>query len=279
MGRYVYERVVLIGVDGAGTFFENANTPNLDMIFREGAVSQKVLAAFPTLSAECWATMLLGVAPECHGISGSVIWKKHYDEKSVFPSVFRVIHEKEPEAVLASFCNYSAINSGIVEENLGVYKVNGKDTEITQRVCEYVAENDPKFLFVQFDEVDTTGHRFDYGSEEYFAQISITDGYIRQIYDAYQDRGFLENTLFIVTADHGGLDYKHGGSSVQEKYVMCAVCGKTVVNGTIGDMEIGDCAAIVLYALGLEQPKTWTARVPSGLFERVAAGARPLKNL
>ena len=58
--------------------------------------------------------------------------------------------------------------------------------------------------------------------------------------------------------------------------IMFAATGKTVEKGTIGEMGIRDTASIVLHALGLTQPTTWTARVPSGLFEGVVAGERPV---
>ncbi|MBS6475094.1 MAG: LamG domain-containing protein [Clostridiales bacterium] len=57
---------------------------------------------------------------------------------------------------------------------------------------------------------------------------------------------------------------------------MFAAVGKTVEKGMIGEMGIRDTAAIVLHALGLEQPASWTARVPSGLFKGVTAGERPV---
>ena len=82
--------------------------------------------------------------------------------------------------------------------------------------------------------------------------------------------------MFIVTSDHGGNGKSHGGLTDTEKYVMFAAAGKTVQKGTIGEMEIRDIAAIVLYALGYEAPETWTARVPSGLFNGVVAGERPV---
>ena len=86
----------------------------------------------------------------------------------------------------------------------------------------------------------------------------------------------LNDTLFIVTADHGGNGKSHGGLTDGEKYVMFAAAGKTVQQGTIEDMEIRDTAAVVLYALGYESHENWTARVPSGLFEGVVAGERPV---
>ena len=37
------KRVVLFGIDGAGTFFEKTPTPNIDRLFAKGAVSDRVV--------------------------------------------------------------------------------------------------------------------------------------------------------------------------------------------------------------------------------------------
>ena len=37
------KRAVLFGIDGAGTFFEQTPTPNIDRIFRNGAVCRRAL--------------------------------------------------------------------------------------------------------------------------------------------------------------------------------------------------------------------------------------------
>ena len=59
------KRVILFGIDGAGTFFEQAETPNIDRIFKEGAVSNRTLTELPSISAECWGSMLHGVDCTC----------------------------------------------------------------------------------------------------------------------------------------------------------------------------------------------------------------------
>ena len=101
---------------------------------------------------------------------------------------------------------------------------------------------------------------------------------LNKVLDAYKEIGALEDTLFIVTADHGGFGNCHGGSHDDEKYVMFAACGKTVKNGKIAEMEIRDTPAIILHALGLDdkQPKSWTARIPGDFFIDVDASERPL---
>ncbi len=59
---------------------------------------------------------------------------------------------------------------------------------------------------------------------------------------------------------------------------MCtfAIRGKTVQKqAEIGEMELQDVAAIVLDALGIEQPDNYTARIPTGIYEGRGGGERP----
>ncbi|MBR5279887.1 MAG: alkaline phosphatase family protein, partial [Clostridia bacterium] len=272
-----YKHVVVIGVDGAGAFFRDAQTPNLDKIFAKGAITYKMLSADPTISAQCWGSMLHGVTPEYHRLTNGIVESRAYPSDSLFPSFFKVIRDNNPDAVLASFTNWNPINVGIVEDDIGVYKKGGiGDAALTQEIVAYMADHDPTALFVQFDEADGAGHAGGYGTQTHLDKITELDGYIGQIYEAYAEKGLLDETLFIVTSDHGGNGNSHGGLTDGEKYVMFAACGKSVRKGTIGDIEIRDTAAIVLYALGYDCPETWTARVPSGLFKGVTAKARPV---
>lgn len=272
---YTYKRVALIGVDGAGNFFTKANTPNIDKIFEGGSIAYDVYTSIPSISAECWGSMLHGVTPELHRLTNGLVSSVPYDTDSPFPSVFRVIRENDPDCELASFCNWNPINYGIIENNLGVTENTSGDAELTDKICAYLEDHDPKLLFVQFDEVDGAGHHYGYGTEQHLAQIGITDRYIRRIYDMYEKRGFIDDTLFIVTADHGGFGHGHGGKTEEEMRVMFALKGKTVEKGGAAvDMQIRDSASVVLHALGYKQPENWTSIVPSGIFEGVSASER-----
>ncbi len=272
-----YKYVVIIGVDGAGAFFKDANTPNIDSIFANGAITYNCLTSDPTISAQCWGSLMHGVVPSAHGLTNSIVESKPYPTDSKYPSFFRVIRENDENAILASFCNWNPINIGIIENDIGVYKRGGiSDSALTAEILAYLGENMPTALFVQFDGADGVGHSTGYGTDSQLAMISEIDGYIGQIYEMYKQNGMLDETLFIVTSDHGGTGTNHGGLTDAEKYVMFAATGKNVQKGTIEDMEIRDTAAVVLHALGYENPETWTARVPSGLFEGVTAGSRPV---
>jgi len=270
-----YSRVVILGVDGGGRFFEDTDTPNIDRIFADYATSYDVLTAYPTISAQCWGSMLMGVEPNIHGLTNNKIKYNRYDVDSYYPTIFRVFREANPDAVLASFCNWNAINYGLIESNLGVTEGTGTDFGVCNQVCNYLEENSPNLLFVQFDSVDGAGHKYGYGTKNHLSAITTIDGYIGQIYQKLEDKGLLEDTLFIVTADHGGTpEGDHGGDTDAEKYVFLGIAGKTVQKGEITQVEVRDIAAICATALGLDIPEIWTGRLPLGIFEGIGGGER-----
>ncbi len=272
-----YSHVVVIGVDGAGAWFKDADTPSFDRIFTEGAVTYKALSSKPTISAECWGSMLIGVGPEVHKLTNNRVSVLPYPVWSKHPTVFRFIRKAYPKAELGSYCDWNPINKGIVEKGLGVNKQTAKDKELTPLVCNYIREKKPDFLFVHFDSVDGAGHKNGYGTENHLKAIAEVDKLIGDVYSSVEKAGIIEDTLFMVIADHGGTCENgkgtHGGWTDEEKFVTFAAVGKGVNNGEIKKMNIRDLAAVILYAFGIDAPdfneKGWTSHVPEGIFDDI----------
>ena len=274
-----YSHVIVVGIDGAGAFIKTANTPNFDRIFKNGAVTYGALASKPSISAECWGSMLLGVGPEVHKLTNGIVSSAPYPTDSVYPSLFRRIREAMPEAELGSYCDWNPITAGIVENNIGVSHDTARDTVLTPIICKYITEKKPSFLFIQFDSVDGAGHSNGYGTPNHLKRISEVDELVNDVYNAAYEAGIIDETLFMVIADHGGTNPgngggSHGGWTDGEKYVTFAAAGKGVQSGSIGEMNIRDLAAIVLYAFGIDAPdfdeKGWTSQIPEGLFTEPA---------
>ncbi|MBQ2278930.1 MAG: alkaline phosphatase family protein [Clostridia bacterium] len=265
-----YNHVIVIGVDGAGAFVKKADTPCFDRIFADGAVTYSALASNPTISAECWGSMLLGVGPEVHKLTNGIVSSTPYPVDSAFPSLFRRIREVMPDAELGSYCDWNPITFGIVENNQNVANATAHDTDLMPMICDYIREKKPTFLFTQLDSVDGAGHGHGYGSEAHLRRIHEVDELMNDAYEAVKEAGILEDTLFIMIADHGGFGTGHGGWTDEEKYVTFAAAGKGVQKGDIEEMNIRDLSAIVLYALGIDAPafdeQGWTAQVPAGIF-------------
>lgn len=261
-----YKYVALIGVDGAGAYFKKTRTPNTDRIFRRGAKTYCALAASPTISGQCWGSMLHGVDPEKHGITNEIAATQPYDVNSPYPSIFKVIRNNYPDAVLASFCCWSAINRGIIENNLNVYMRSAYDDKLVTDVLSYLDEAQPMMLFVHFESVDAAGHKYEYGSDEYLKELRTVDGYIGQIYNKYKELGILDETLFIVTTDHGGNGLGHGTEKPTDKEIFMGIQGFNVNSVNIDGSQGKDVAAIIAYALQVEPSPAWTAKVPTNLF-------------
>lgn len=270
-----YKHVIVFGVDGAGAFIRDAVTPNFDRIFKDGAVTFDALSCKPTISAECWGSMLLGVGPEVHGLNNNIVIAEPYPTDAAYPTLFRRIRSAMPNAELGSFCEWNPITTGIVESNQNVTNATARTVDLVPVICDYIKEKKPTFLFTQFDTVDAAGHNFGYGSEKYLERINLVDGLLNDVYEAIKEAGILDDTLFLLIADHGGTPFdgvgaRHGGWTDAEKYVTFAALGHSVKAGKLGEMNIRDLAAIVLYALGIEAPEfsedAWTAQIPEGLF-------------
>lgn len=283
-----YSHIVVIGIDGAGSWFKDADTPNFEEIFKNGAITYCALSSKPTISAECWGSMLIGVGPEVHKLTNKRVSTLPYPVWSKHPTVFRRVRKAYPKAELGSYCDWNPINKGIVEKCLGVNKKTARDKELTPLVCDYISQKKPDFLFVHFDSVDGAGHSNGYGTENHIKAINAIDKLIGDVYFAIKGAGILDDTLFIVIADHGGTNDgkgkgSHGGWTDEEKYVTFAAVGKDINSGEMGEMNIRDLAAVVLYAMGIEAPdfdeKGWTSQIPKGLFADYEGEYRDISHL
>lgn len=270
MDKYIYKRAVIIGLDGMGAFDLQTDTPEIHRVFGEYAVSHKALSLYPTSSAQNWGAMLVGADPDVHGLSNSIAGRQNYSSVKL-PTVFSTLRKYNPGAVLCSVSNWSPINTGMIEEDLGVYKENTSNGEITtEKVVNCVKEKKPDLLFIQIDDPDEFGHAYGYGSEKHLECIRNVDRMVGRIYDAYAEAGIAEDTLFISITDHGGLINAHGGYSDEEKFIFFAVRGKTVCKTKDFFAVTKDVNAIVRHAFGIPlesyNEKGYSSQIPEGLF-------------
>lgn len=270
-----YKHVAVLGIDGMGRFNRETDTPCMDKMFKNGATTYDALSMNPTISAENWGAMLLGANPVVHGLTNSIVGQYEYNNKEL-RSVFARIREVYPDAYLASCCNWSPINYGIIEHDIGVdFSTADDDRALMPSIIDAVAKK-PTFLFVQFDDVDGAGHRFGYGEKGHLEKITEIDALVGEVYEAYGTAGILSETLILVIADHGGIRNGHGGYMDSEKYIFLGACGKNVPHGEIGKACTKDIAATVMYALGIDIPDYnalgFSSQIPSGIFPGEGGG-------
>ena len=271
--HFVYKHVVFIGVDGLGAYHLNTDTPNIDRLFTEGGASTcRAETVKPTISGENWASILTGVLPYYHKVGNSNIGDRAYTMGDKYPTVFRLVANAFPGAVMGSFLDWPPLNTGLVDDDLNIVKFStscDKEADVCARAEEFIRENKPVFTFVYFGNTDHMGDSKGYCNEPYYEAMRAMDGYVGRVIAAVEDAGMADDTLILLTTDHGGVPGSgHGTNTDGEKYVFFGVRGKTVITGSdLGHIYTRDLPAVVCYALGIKGNPLWDAYLPDGLFE------------
>jgi arylsulfatase A-like enzyme len=96
----------------------------------------------------------------------------------------------------------------------------------------------------------------------YYQAVTKTDSLIGLVVKAVKDAGIQNNTLLIITADHGGIGYGHGGATTEEAEIAMILSGKMVKKGYRIQQQVYtyDLAATIAFALHIVPPYAWTGR-------------------
>ncbi len=262
--------VVLIGIDGWGAYSVTKahDIPNIKYFMQNGCYTLKDRSVLPSASAINWSSMFMGVPTEMHGYTtwGSrtpEIPSAYIGEHGMCPTIFTLIREQMPGANTACFAEWDGIK--YLVDTLSISHVecpisSEKDLNtLSNRAADYIKANKPAFIAICNDQLDHTGHGEGHDTPAYYDCLARVDRQIGIIMQAVKDAGMWDNTIFILTADHGGINKGHGGQTLQEMQIPFVICGKNVKSGMqINDcMMQYDCAATIADIFGLQRPQSW----------------------
>ncbi len=271
------KHVVLIGVDGLSPDgVTTADTPRMDGMMNQGAFSLTARSVRPTSSSPNWASMIMGAAPEQHGITSNGWSSSNFSiapvaqgVESIFPTIFSLIHTQMPDAVVASIYDWDGI-SRLFEHSAVDVVVNANDASHAASVARLTfVQQKPVFTFIHLDHVDHAGHQHGWLSPEYYAAVTEADGYIGIILDGLEQAGMLEETIVMIASDHGGSGSSHGGDSMSELQTPWIIDGPGVEKDVAltEPVYIYDTASTIAAVLGLSQPYAWIGRPVRSAFE------------
>lgn len=262
--------VIIIGIDGLSPQgIAQAATPNLDRMMQQGSFSMHARAVMPTSSAANWASMLNGAGPEQHGVTSNEWREDEFEFPSVvtgsgsfFPSIFQVIAEQQPQLQLGSIYEWSGFGN-LYDRRFVDHDANGSDAQATAELAAgYIRAGKPNFLFVHLDLVDHAGHASGHGSAAYIEAVTSVDNLVGLILDAIEQAGLADDTVVLVTSDHGGVGKGHGGNSLAELEIPWIAYGKGIRKGYELPLPINtfDTPATAAWLLGIEIPYAWIGR-------------------
>ena len=140
---------------------------------------------------------------------------------------------------------------------------------MSEMAVKYMKEKRPNLLAVVFDNPDHVGHADGHDTPAYYAKLAELDGYIGQIVEAAKEAGIWDDTIIILSVDHGGIGKGHGGKTLQELETPFIVAGKNVkrIPEFKESMMQFDIAATIAYIFDLKTPQVWIGRPMKHVFK------------
>lgn len=276
--------VVVIGVDGLSPIgILKTDTPRIMALARRGAHTWHARGVIPTSSSPNWASMIMGASPEQHGVTSNDWQPDQYDippvaqgPGKIFPTIYGALRQQRPDALIAIFHDWKDYPRlvernmvDVIEHPTGDGKSDLGARQTMTGATQFFKTRKPTFLFVHLDHVDHAGHHSGWFTEEYFAAVRVADQLIGDMVAAIQEAKLEEDTILLVTADHGGLGKKHGGLSLQELEIPWIIAGPHIKPGfEITDaMNTYDTAATLAKIFGINPPTAWLAKPVASAFQ------------
>ena len=272
-GKDKAKHVVLIGLDGWGAYsLPKADMPNVKKLMEDGAYTLKKRSALPSSSAINWASMFMGAGPELHGYTewGSKtpeLPSRVLNKNGIFPTIFQLLRDARPKAEIGCLYEWNGIKYLVDTLSLNyhyhVADYNKTPKELGNMASAYIKEKHPTLVAICYDNPDHTGHTEGHDTPGYYEKLKELDTYVGQIVQAVKDAGILDDTIFILTSDHGGIKKGHGGKTMQEMETAFIISGKNIKKGLRFDdvsMMQYDVASTIAHIFNLEQPQVWIGR-------------------
>lgn len=216
--------LVIISIDGLRPdLLLRASTPNIHRLMREGSFTMWAQTTDVALTLPSHVSMLTGVVPERHDI-----WWD-YDVFYHFPAVPTLFElAKQRGLTTAMSCGkqkfVALAKPGTLDWSY-VPEVYANNTQVSDGAVAYIEQHQPNVLFVHMPDADAFGHGNGWGSPQQLDAIAKADAGVGKIISALRRRDLLRQTVIIVTADHGGAGYDHGGTDPRSRHIPWIISG------------------------------------------------------
>ncbi|MBO5751817.1 MAG: alkaline phosphatase [Kiritimatiellae bacterium] len=272
------KHVIFIGLDGLSgrRYAQGLNMPRLQALADAGVWTHSSRCQLPSASGCNWRTIFSCSPIICHGYTA---WNSKapdftptaLNEFGKYPDIFSELRRQRPDAKIEYIYEWPGM-AFVVDTNACNFVINSTtkfEAEKTTAIALSRIEKDlPNFLAIVYDNPDHVGHSNGWESKEYAECCTLLDTCLGQIVDAVKAKGALDDTVFVITADHGGIGRRHGKSTIHELESPVVFYGSNIPkNRRIKGQTLSyDVGATLAKLLGLELPQAWPGRPIEDIF-------------
>ena len=87
---------------------------------------------------------------------------------------------------------------------------------VARQAATYIVEHKPNLCFIHFADADSAGHRSGWGSPQQLETFAKSDAALDVVLEAISQAGIADQSVVIVTADHGGHGHTHGSKNPED---------------------------------------------------------------
>ena len=198
--------------------------------------------------------MLTGLCPDKHGVN----WNDYMPANgyAAGTDIFDLAHAAGMQTVM--YVGKEKLSQITEPASLDIFEyINDRDKVIMAQLIENFPENFG-LLFIHFPTADWMGHEYGWLSPEQLSVLRRADEALGDLLAELDRRGLRDETLIIVTADHGGHDNTHGTKRPEDMTIPWVINGPGIQPNILPvPIETMDTAATAAWALGLPIPPEW----------------------
>ena len=249
-------RVLILSIDGLRPdAILAAPMPNLlNLMQTSAAYTLNAQTVLPSSTLPSHSSMLGGVCPAKHGVD----WNDYLPERgyALGTDLFDLAHAAGLQTVMYVGKEKLRQVTEPTSTDVFVY-VNDRDLVVADRLITNFPQ-DFGLLFVHFPLVDGMGHEYGWMSWQQLSVAYRADEALGNILAELDARGLRDDTLVIVTADHGGHDTTHGSSRPEDMTIPWIAFGPGIQPKVLTtQVHTMDTAATAAFILGLPIPPEW----------------------
>ncbi|MBI5964802.1 MAG: alkaline phosphatase family protein [Chloroflexi bacterium] len=253
-------RVLIVSFDGLrADAIVAANMVNVLSLMQNGAYTLKARTIMPSSTLPSHASMLTGMCPAKH----IVRWNDYVPENGYArgTDIFDLVHGAGLQtAMVVGKVKLRQVTEPPSTDFFAFIDETDKIDDLT--TIEKLAISQVKIgfnlMFVHFPNGDLVGHEEGWMSPQQLKAYAKDDKAFGTILQSLKDRGMYDDTMIIVTSDHGGHDTKHGTDAPEDMTIPWVISGPRVTPGPLTTpVHTMDTAATTAFVLGLPIPPEW----------------------